>query len=879
MPRSWRPTKLFTLLDAAVDGARVETFGAHAVALMDAQRRGLPVADAWLLPATAFRDATNLELPPGHDPASLLRAVHKSNGLERAARARERLLSLELPKELASELDAFCRREADGAWLSLRTSPTLADDTLATASGLDAVVWGLRNAAELERAILRLWSLAVEERTLSYLRAQRQRDVAMALVIQRVSPVKASAVLVVHGGVPKFDVSPAAASPEDPHLIAAAWGLGAPAIEGASVLDYARLGIDGSVLARRIANKSVELVISDGGIGPSAVSSARRQTFALGDPALAEIAVLAKKLETVIPREIDLALGRDGALSVLEVRRRAGDGTPLGGGPTTVWSRTGLADLLPGVPTPLSASLVEDFADSSLRGALKALGAETPRGAELRSRVQGRYYLNVSALVPALSGIPGIEPSVVVDLLRGANPSEIKKALELERRRGSLPALSLAAARLFFSERKLEEALLRFEREADQHRRWLQDMDLAILPDDALVTTLRESRGFLETTGELLLRSSIAALAGHLALQAVLSRIEHAGAARMAQAVVAGVAQLESARPAIALAHVVEILRSDAPAREAVEQGTDSASALPEGPTRRALSTWLDAFGDRGLMELEAIAPRWREQQAPVFRMMRAGLAAPASDPEHRLSAVRVGADRELAALEAQASGVEIVLLRALLGRARALSRLRERMRVWMARTISMTRTVALDVDRRLRRLDAGLAKDSAFFLTYDELVSATARTRADLGPLVRMRRNGHQRDLERADPPDTFVGVPPRVVMPRFDGRELSGSPAAPGSVTGRARHIGPLAEGAERLEPGDVIVVRTPDVGLAPLFFWAGAVVSDSGSQLSHLAVVARELGVPAVCGAIDATTLIGDGELVRVDGDRGSVERVPT
>ncbi len=89
--------------------------------------------------------------------------------------------------------------------------------------------------------------------------------------------------------------------------------------------------------------------------------------------------------------------------------------------------------------------------------------------------------------------------------------------------------------------------------------------------------------------------------------------------------------------------------------------------------------------------------------------------------------------------------------------------------------------------------------------------------------------------------------------------------------------RLLGPAGAGAERVEPGDVIVVRTPDVGLAPLFFWAGAVVADSGSPLSHAAVVAREIGRPAVFGVLAASSTLCEGELVRVDGDKGLVERI--
>jgi pyruvate,water dikinase len=238
-----------------------------------------------------------------------------------------------------------------------------------------------------------------------------------------------------------------------------------------------------------------------------------------------------------------------------------------------------------------------------------------------------------------------------------------------------------------------------------------------------------------------------------------------------------------------------------------------------------------------------------------------------------------VGADRELATLEARAGVLEMALIRTLITRARSLCRLRERMRVWMARTVAMTRTVALDVDRRLRRLDATLPVGSAFFLSHRDLLSATGRTRADLGPLVRMRVAARKRELGREDPPDTFIGTPPRIAPLPFDSRRLSGAAASGGVVTGRVRVLDSEARGAERVEPGDVLVVRTPDVGAAPLFFWSGALVADAGSALSHAAVVAREVGLPAVFGVLGASTTLRDGERVRVDGDRGEVERLDT
>jgi hypothetical protein len=62
---------------------------------------------------------------------------------------------------------------------------------------------------------------------------------------------------------------------------------------------------------------------------------------------------------------------------------------------------------------------------------------------------------------------------------------------------------------------------------------------------------------------------------------------------------------------------------------------------------------------------------------------------------------------------------------------------------------------------------------------------------------------------------------------------------------------------------------------VGWTPLFPRAAAVITDIGAPLSHAAIVARELGIPAVVGTGNATTRLHTGDRVRVDGEQGTVE----
>ena len=90
--------------------------------------------------------------------------------------------------------------------------------------------------------------------------------------------------------------------------------------------------------------------------------------------------------------------------------------------------------------------------------------------------------------------------------------------------------------------------------------------------------------------------------------------------------------------------------------------------------------------------------------------------------------------------------------------------------------------------------------------------------------------------------------------------------------------RRIDSPDEGGE-LQPGEILVASTTNVGWTPLFPRLAAVVTDIGGSLSHAAIVARELGIPAVVGCGSATARLRSGDRVRVDGGRGVVEILET
>jgi pyruvate,water dikinase len=79
------------------------------------------------------------------------------------------------------------------------------------------------------------------------------------------------------------------------------------------------------------------------------------------------------------------------------------------------------------------------------------------------------------------------------------------------------------------------------------------------------------------------------------------------------------------------------------------------------------------------------------------------------------------------------------------------------------------------------------------------------------------------------------------------------------------------------ERVQPGDVLVADMTDPNWEPVMKRASAIVTNRGGRTCHAAIIARELGVPAVVGCGDATDVLKDGTLVTVscaEGDEGHI-----
>jgi len=296
---------------------------------------------------------------------------------------------------------------------------------------------------------------------------------------------------------------------------------------------------------------------------------------------------------------------------------------------------------------------------------------------------------------------------------------------------------------------------------------------------------------------------------------------------------------------------------------------------------RLSREDYLERYGHRGPHEMELSAPgaeedpEWIEKQLAQFNRRHA-------DVDVLLARQRA----EQAAAWERFEGrfpKRVREVRVRLDQVAAAARAREAVRSEVTRLARLLRAFLLQAGA-ISGLD-----EQVFILTLDDLLKVLA---GDKTPISRVPARRRSYELTCALPPypamiighfDPFAwAADPNRRNDYYDTRHpttsqasgiLHGSAGAAGVVEGVIRRLDRPEDG-DQLQVGEILVAVTTNIGWTPLFPRLAAVVTDIGAPLSHAAIVARELGIPAVVGCGNATMLLKTGDHVRVDGGNGTV-----
>lgn len=865
---------------------RSADYGGKARNLAALARAGFPVPAAYAMSGAVCEDFLRGVLAPDELPSALLRdRVVDPRRLEAiASKVRDAPLSADLRRALA---DAFATLRREGARsLAVRSSSTREDQQEASAAGLHETVLNVMSEAELFGAVKHCWASLFTPRVMVYLeRLGGRADAAVGVVIQAMVPAEVAGVL--------FTVNPLTGDAGEV-VINASYGLGSAVVDGCVSPDTLRIDkATGAPRDRIIGAKAIRRVLTEGGgVVDEPVPPEERDRLCLDEAEVEALTTLALRIEDHFgaPRDVEWAIAQ-GSIYVLQARpitvaiapstrRRSPRKPPRIPRASIVWSNVNVGEALPGVPTPLTWSVLSNFSELGFRRAFGSLGCTVPKDAELVGSFRGRIYLNMTEFMSILSQVPGLRPRTLLALGGGGEVERLEAAVERRSPIGFLARLPLTAARFARENLGLTSRLTELETSFAAERRRLLSVDARILSATALDRMLTDAERLLDETGAVMLTVYGNLLGTVVALSTGLGLLfDEAEAERLRRDLLSGIADLDSAAPGVRLWHIAEMARQEEAAAAVIREGdpaTLKLTDLPEGPTRRALERFLEAYGHRGVREAELAEPRWREDPTLLFATLANHLEHPRPegerpiDVERRLRAKREVAERQVLA---KLPSVAAPAFRHLLHLAQRFTRLREHLRGLVVEVLGILRIVALEASRRMAHAEPEAGTDAAFFLTLDELHEVLRREGVPMAARVRQRRRQLERDRSLPDPPDTFVGYPPAVPEPLPATDALRGLAASSGRVVGRARVVGSAAEAAQ-LVSGEILVAGSADVGWAPLFLVAAAVVTDLGGPLSHAAIVLREYAVPAVVNVKIGTRVIRSGDLVEVDGDAGTV-----
>ncbi|MCX6996964.1 MAG: PEP-utilizing enzyme [Kiritimatiellaeota bacterium] len=719
--------------------------------------------------------------------------------------------------------------------VAVRSSATAEDLGDASMAGQYETFLDVEGEQEVVAAVTKCWASLNSERVRVYLEEHgiNRAQVAMGVVVQQLVPADVAGVL--------FTANPRPGALGE-MLIESSWGLGEAVVSGrvqpdTFVLDRAT----GAAASIRTADKQVWIPAGarSGASQPTPdglrhkLSLNSRQVLALWRLGLQVMEYFgsAQDIEWAIAGD-NVYLLQSRAITTLEaaeayeesLSRTRADLRAAKRGGRGDWARHNIGETLPH-PTPLTWDVVRRFmsGDGGFGGMYRAAGFEpSPEVGRdgFLDLVAGRIYMDLSrASEMFFEGYPyAYDPE---ELARDPNASQGPPTLP----RGSIRARQRAGKRVAGVQKKLMKLAEDYDRLLDDEilpelNRWvaeekqrdLRSMDAA---EWRKLWETRRERALQDFGAKLMLPSLVAAMAVEELRLFCAENFWDADPGQLANELSAG----------------------HAPDQTLL--GTQGLWDLAYGKT--TVGQWLASFGHRAPDEFDLATPRWRERPEAVELMAGHLQGAESPGDRHRKRMAECAARiRELKGALDNAAAREFDEK---LARTHRYLRFREDGKFYLMRAYDLLRDLALEAGRRL---DIGA---DVFLLREEELFDALATGIAPLHLLERRRLiRAAEAEIEL---PNLIAEDNIATLGERMETESTGQIPAFPisgGTARGPVRIILVPEQAGD---PGDgyILVCPSTDPNWTPLFAKAAGLVIERGGMLSHGAVVAREMGIPAV------------------------------
>ena len=869
----------------------LEEIGGKGLALARLTASGLPVPSWFAVPPSAFQASLSEEqqqLFRQCDPSILQRCLASLRP------------SADVAREIAGALDSMGRPNMRFAVRSSAVEEDSAENSFA--GQLETYLFVGRD--QVVDRIADVWRSGFSERLLEY---RRQRGIAAqlpsapAVLVQQMIDADAAGVA--------FSADPVSGR-RGIAVVSAVYGLGTALVGGDANADTFHIDRGGAIERQSVATRDIAHRFdpaSEEGVSAQAVARELRDQPALTPEQAAAVAALARRAAQVFgqPQDIEWTL-QDGVAYLLQSRPI----TTLRGvadpdGTLNLWDNSNITESYSGVTTPLTFSFARSSYESVYRQFCRMLNVpkRTLIGNDrvfhnMLGLIRGRVYYNLLNWYRALALLPGFTVNRrFMEQMMGVRESLPEAALSTTNQAGAGEKLAdcLHVAAMIFGlsrnyatlNQQVARFYVRLERALREPSPPLSEMRLDELMDHFV--SLQQELG---TRWDAPLTNDFFAMIFHGTLRKLTAKWCSDASGMLANDAIRGGGVMISAEPAARVRELAKIAQESPELIEALCQdplGEALESVGRHSAFRARYEEYLAKFGDRCLEELKLESETLHENPTVLLRNVgQLARAARDGSAEVRGNPPEIPDARLVLEAKLRRAPLKRAVLRWVLRNAAERVRQRENLRFERTRLFGRIRRIFLEAGRRLHAMGELDDPHDIFYLEAAEivaLVDGTATT-ADLRGLVRVRKEEFSRYRDSPPPPERFEthGVVyfaqnyaprARATTPQAGGEQRRGIGCCPGVVRGVVRVVRDPRDA--ELPAGSILVADHTDPGWIMLFPSARGLLVERGSLLSHSAIVARELGIPAIVSIPGLTDWLSDGDVVELDGAEGVVRRI--
>jgi len=757
--------------------------------------------------------------------------------------------------------------------------------------------------ADIAKRLVDVWRSGFSERVLLY-RQEAGLPItpqAPAVLVQQMVDADSSGVA--------FAADPVSGQ-RSVSVVGALYGLGTALVSGEADADTFHVDQHNAIIKRDIVKKTTMHRFDKNqpeGVSAQPVAAGQINQAALSDIQIREVTALVRATSQVFSRPQDIEWAyQNQQLYLLQSRpitslRNIADPDAA----LNIWDNSNIVESYGGVTTPLTFTFASKAYQEVYRQFCRILkvpsntiDANDNTYRRMLGLIRGRVYYNMLAWYRVLAMLPGFTfnrrfMEQMMGVKQGLPENIAQQLNRADRGAKWLDAFNLLRmfSGLISNHWKLTKTMNRFYQRLNNALD-SRDKTLSEMRPDELCQHYHALENQLLTRWDAPLINDFFAMIFHGLLRKLSASWCHDSHDTLHNDLLCGEGGMISAEPAKRVCEMAQTIATDPALIEILSEGTPD--IIHQAIENHAAfydqyQAYLEKFGDRCFDELKLESITLHDDPLLLLRSVGQLAQRIHQEPINPAKNIEIDIRRraESQVSEAlQARRIKYHLFQWILKNARHRVRDRENLRFERTRLFGHIRRLFVALGKHFSALDIIHTPTDIFYLEVDEIMGMVEGTTSttNLKALVAIRREEFKNYETQPAPADRFetYGMVHQgnifqddAITTETHHEAFTGIACCPGIVRGPVRVISDPRQAT--LKVGEILVAERTDPGWIMLFPAASALLIERGSLLSHSAIVAREMGIPAIVSIRGITRHLKDGDWVEMNGSRGSIKRI--